>query len=381
MAEATGGPAGTSRPVGSAPAALCEAVAAFAHPRRSGSAGADEALAWIEERLRALGVTPVRDAFTFDDRPLSIGLPCLLGAVALAFVVSAAEAVRGVALAVAWGGAGAVVLLLNRARHWMDRPGRVPSANVFAASGSAPQILLMAHWDSKSQWVSFRGRTGLAAAAGAAALSWTGIAALASPPPVASTLAAASVALLVAAAAVTRNGNASPGALDNASGVVAVLEVLRRVRAEAAPVSVGVVFTGAEEEGLVGATRFARTHPFEPDTFVLNLDTVGGQGPVLLTRHDRAAATSAFVARLEAAAERTGHRLHHRLVPFPAAVDSAALARAGIPAVTLASGTAASTYCHLHRPSDALAVVDGAGLARVVDIVVAFVRDTAARSA
>ena len=76
----------------------------------------------------------------------------------------------------------------------------------------------------------------------------------------------------------------SPGAGDNGVGVAAVLETLRALRAYG-PLSrdVIVLFSDAEELGLLGAQAFVREHRWVQDiACVVNLDGRGNRGPVLL---------------------------------------------------------------------------------------------------
>ncbi|EYF02595.1 M20/M25/M40 family metallo-hydrolase [Chondromyces apiculatus] len=77
----------------------------------------------------------------------------------------------------------------------------------------------------------------------------------------------------------------SPGASDNASGVAAILEVMRAARARG-PLrnDVVVLFTDAEEGGMLGAHAFAEAHPWarKVRAFV-NLDARGSGGvPVIV---------------------------------------------------------------------------------------------------
>lgn len=68
----------------------------------------------------------------------------------------------------------------------------------------------------------------------------------------------------------------SPGADDNASGVVVMLEAAR-VAAESPPADAGLTFVafGAEEQGLLGARKLVASRKLPKDTMVLNLDMVG----------------------------------------------------------------------------------------------------------
>lgn len=76
-----------------------------------------------------------------------------------------------------------------------------------------------------------------------------------------------------------------PGAADAGAGVVAILEVLRALKAGAALRNdLLILFTDGEEEGLVGASAFVRDHPdiAQRVGVVLNLEARGSSGTVLM---------------------------------------------------------------------------------------------------
>ncbi len=75
----------------------------------------------------------------------------------------------------------------------------------------------------------------------------------------------------------------SPGVGDDASGVAAILETLRAIKDDTLPNDLIVVFTDAEEPGLLGAEAFANRHAFASDVkMILNFDARGDRGPVYL---------------------------------------------------------------------------------------------------
>ncbi len=75
----------------------------------------------------------------------------------------------------------------------------------------------------------------------------------------------------------------SPGVGDDAVGVATILETLRAIKDEALPNDLIVVFTDAEEPGLLGAEAFANLHPLASDVkMILNFDARGDRGPVYL---------------------------------------------------------------------------------------------------
>ncbi len=76
-----------------------------------------------------------------------------------------------------------------------------------------------------------------------------------------------------------------PGAGDNASGVAALLEVVRALRASGQPMRnpLMVLFTDGEEIGMLGAQAFFGHHPWAKDVaLVLNFDSRGSRGPVYM---------------------------------------------------------------------------------------------------
>jgi hypothetical protein len=77
----------------------------------------------------------------------------------------------------------------------------------------------------------------------------------------------------------------SPGAGDDSSAVAVMLETLRALRQQGAPLRNGVVclFSDAEETGLDGAEAFVYSHPWAKEIgLVLNFDARGNSGPALM---------------------------------------------------------------------------------------------------
>ncbi|HEY3933943.1 MAG TPA: M20/M25/M40 family metallo-hydrolase [Gemmatimonadales bacterium] len=75
-----------------------------------------------------------------------------------------------------------------------------------------------------------------------------------------------------------------PGAGDDAAGVAAILETLRALHSSPSLArDVIIVFSDAEEEGLLGAEAFVNLHPWAKDVgTVLNFDGRGDTGPVYM---------------------------------------------------------------------------------------------------
>ncbi|MGH3922863.1 MAG: M20/M25/M40 family metallo-hydrolase, partial [Pseudonocardiaceae bacterium] len=76
-----------------------------------------------------------------------------------------------------------------------------------------------------------------------------------------------------------------PGASDNGANVAAILEIVRALKAGAHPANdIGVVFTDAEEQGLLGARAFVDSGRVSDPccTVVLNLEARGTSGPAVM---------------------------------------------------------------------------------------------------
>lgn len=370
-------------------ASIAEALRLLARPRLAGTPTEIELRRRVAETLAALGCSVREEPFAYDPFWVRQGFGYVLGAAALVLVAGAFGPHPLAAAGVAFVLVAPLILVAGTGSPRIDRRPRQCSANLVATlDGSSsqargrmrpPDVVLMAHIDSKSQGVSFVARSACATV-GLGSLVVGTIALAAGAPELLGRGLLLVAALGTAPLAVGATGNASPGALDNATGVAVVLELMKRFAADARTgLSVAAVITSAEEDGLVGAHRFAEAHAAALGrALVVNVDTIGPGDRLVLLVHGRRAATSRVLARacaaLDRAASTSGMRLVRRRVPFPAGVDSHPLARAGVPALSLATGGVRDTFRHLHRPSDTLARVDVAAVVRVVDVVERAVR-------
>jgi hypothetical protein len=137
----------------------------------------------------------------------------------------------------------------------------------------------------------------------------------------------------------------SRGARDNGSGVVAALAF---AEASSDPAT-GILITGAEEFGLVGARMFAQGSRGLAGVEVINLDTIDDAGPLFVVSHD--AAGEAAAARVAALLQPLGLPVRIRRLPLGILVDSLPLARAGAAAVTVGRLTW-RTLETIHTPAD-----------------------------
>ncbi|WP_437285140.1 M20/M25/M40 family metallo-hydrolase [Sorangium sp. So ce406] len=149
----------------------------------------------------------------------------------------------------------------------------------------------------------------------------------------------------------------SPGAADDGSGVVALLETLRALRS-GAPLrnDVLLLFTDAEEGGILGGRAFMAEHPLRGEVRIaLNFDARGAGGVVAM--FDTGPGDAWPVRELA------------RVAPYPVAsslfpevarrmghsTDLSVFKRAGIPGLNFAFSDAAA---HYHAPSDTLSNLD-----------------------
>jgi Zn-dependent M28 family amino/carboxypeptidase len=228
----------------------------------------------------------------------------------------------------------------------------------------------MAHRDTKSQPVplSFRGP-----AVVLGIVVWIGllVAALlhaAQPLPGGLIVALGSLAVVTGVILVfCYVDNRSPGALDNASGVVAALGIAARER-EAGDVA--FLITDAEELGLAGASAVAANLPAVFG--VINLDGLDDTGTFYVFERfgimrKRGLAPHLAVALLQEA-EALGLDADRRDLPFGIPVDHIPIVRAGIPALTVMRGTMKSLR-RVHRPIDDLDHLRGDGVEKAIDLV------------
>jgi hypothetical protein len=194
---------------------------------------------------------------------------------------------------------------------------------------------LTAHYDSKGQPLSMAGRLLLVALALAIV-----------PAVLLATLAGASpwwwlATLVLPAAFLALNiaTDGTPGAVDNASGVLAVLAALDLLPADA---PVGAILLDGEELGLVGARALVRERAnLLDDTSVINFDGIDDRGEVVAFAHRPGPVTRSV-------AERLGARPRRRL---PVVVDGLALAQASRECLTIMKGDW-GTMRVVHTPRD-----------------------------
>jgi hypothetical protein len=214
---------------------------------------------------------------------------------------------------------------------------RREDANVVATRGGRDQVRrwIVAHLDSKAQGHSMAGRlvTLWALLASIGSLGLLCLVRWLTGSPIPWPAAGAGAVATVLAGAFTGRGRlsgTSPGARDNGTGVLALLEAARR----SVDPRTGFLVTGAEEFGLVGSRIFARLAGRLEGCEVINLDTLADRGRLFIVTHDRR--SQSLAARLRTTLQPLGVPIQIRRLPPGILVDSLPPARRGAAAVTLA---------------------------------------------
>ena len=340
----------------------------LAAPRLVGSAAHRRARSVLSAELSNRGFTVEEHRFRASAVRLR-GVALTGGALALAGLAAAIRTIWGPGaggLALWASGLTAVATLAAVLAAWVRRPPAPQGVNLIATRAGPPPMWLVAHYDSKGQGLSMRGRLAAVAAsvmgagllAGALAVSLAGAAAhpawwLAGAVP-------AAVGGYGLLAAGVRND--SPGAVDNATGVLAVLAVADGLPAGA---RIGVVLTDAEELGLLGAGALARERAdLFREAVVVNFDGIDDAGRVVAFAHRPGPVTDAIAVVLGARRARW----------LPVLVDGVPLGRVSREAVTLLKGDFA-TMGVVHTPRDVPGRLTLVGVEAVAAGVVAVLRD------
>jgi hypothetical protein len=255
------------------------------------------------------------------------------------------------AAAVAAAGLGALALLaLGIGLGWLAPGEAREDANLVGRRGEGPAgRWLVAHLDTKAQAQSMAGRLVAVWVVAAAIAALLGAALLRLSGPVPLGLAAPGALLAVLAGALSGRGRLrgrSRGARDNGSGIAAVLAAA----AASTDPGTGILITGAEEFGLVGARVFAQLEGGRlAGVEVINFDTIDQAGDLYLVSHERRGAALAAACAPRVAA--VGPAVRRRRLPVGILVDSLPLARAGAAAITIGRLTW-DTLRLIHTPQD-----------------------------
>jgi hypothetical protein len=333
-------------------------------PRFAGSPEEAQARARCREELERAGFSCRDLPFEYSQWPGRWGPPLAALIQTLTILAVAHMAVHsGPLWALIIGAALVSALMLASAdakRRWTAvLPWqRARSVNLEARRGN-PVVWLVAHIDSKSQTVPMLIRIASSVALGAITAMALLILLLslvdAGPPVYAWHVLALAAVLGALPSMFCFVRNESRGALDNASGVAAVLIAAQTA---AAPQDLGVLITSGEELGLAGARAWAAGATL--GMLVVNCDTVDDAGS---WRCMYSGSKPAGIAQaVETIALKRGLKVAiGRMIPGILA-DSMAFADLGIESVTISRGNL-STLARLHTRRDNSHAFGGSGVA------------------
>jgi Peptidase family M28 len=327
----------------------------LALPREAGTPEVAQARELIAAHLKHLGYDVVSQRFTFAPSSL-LAFPTfgagLGGLSLLLFPALIVQSMPSWAAVVIWlaGLTALAIVATGIGLGWvpLGQPLR-EDANLIATRGEAPPSRwIVAHLDSKAQGHSMAGRLVAVWVTGIAVAGLTLLTLLRLRGVLPFEAAAAGLAIALVAGYLAGRGRIkgrSLGARDNGTGVVAALAA-----AAAAPdARVGILITGAEEFGLVGARVFAKLTPNLDAAEFVNVDTIDQEGKLYLVSHDAGGARLA--GALEPHLSGLAVQVQRRRLPLGIFVDSAPLARAHAPAVTVGRLTW-NTLRRIHTATD-----------------------------
>jgi hypothetical protein len=290
---------------------------------------------------------------------------------------SPAEALAiAIAGAVLCGVASRVLLRWGLTLRFMMRR----SSNLVAVRNhqDAPNLWLVAHLDSKSQTIRMLVRVGSVVTSGILfGLFIVTLAFRASRLPIAmgipegflqlqDVIAGLLTAVALLPVIFCFITNKSRGALDNATGVAAVIAAARSMNAS---VNAGIVITSGEELALAGARAFAATHPAK--AIAINCDTVDDGGKFICMVKGSQRKSAEAVAR---AASGVGETARVRGMIMGILADNVAFSDAGWDSCTLSRGNL-GTLARVHTSGDTPEKLDGTGIARAARILVATIEE------
>jgi len=265
------------------------------------------------------------------------------------------------------------------------KPRIYPGINLLASLAprktSKKQILLVAHYDSKAQRLSLPNRSLLMLCLFLLCLitsllylsaTFPGFPLLS--PPTRKEMAFLSAVTALCALMVYKNKtfDVSPGALDDASGVGVLLALAEAMKDEApAKVCVSFLITDAEEDGLLGAWSYVRSHREElslGNACILNLDAVGIEGRLMLLGGGR----SELATRLLALARERRIPLRRCFFLPGVLMDHMPFRRKGLEAASLFSFS--SKTFRIHTPKDTPDLLEEKGLEQVGELLLTLIR-------
>jgi len=346
----------------------------------------------LAKGLEEIGFEVELESFSYDLAPVEGMLRVTMlggaGVIAVAGWLAAQNPLWSMILtAILILGGGLVLGWSPWLEHLYRRSGPTQTANVVGRRrvvDPARRLVLMAHHDSKSQSLALPARMGATMGAvfglfGVALAAVVG--ALGRPDAVVGLGPVAGVVggLSLLALATLTSGNESPGGVDNAGSLAIVLALAARLGELPPDLELVILFTGAEEDHMVGAMRWLDAHDdelTECPTHSLNFDGAGSPGrTVLITRFGWG---RSFAPGLERAAVETATDLGlrvRRIIMAPAVgIDAIPFAHRGLECLSISSGSLGRATFAVHSADDVVENLDGPTMARIVDYAEAVIR-------
>lgn len=378
-------------------ARILEDAREIAFPRAAGSEGNLRARRIVVHKLREAGLAVNEEEFSYDIRIAFRAIRLMLITSALLVGGAGMLALRSAPLAL---GLLALAFLANAAlliwapgvERLYERDGPVKTANVIARRPARDRrltLILLAHYDSKSQNLTLPWRNALTVLAILGALglaAWLGLFAVSSAapgPPWLPAVLGGAAALSMLALSTLKSGNESPGGTDNAGSVALLFRLARELPAELDPGIELVFFSpSAEEDHMVGAMRWLDAHLGELESgpvYALNMDGAGSPGrPVIMEWYGPG---KSFAPRVAAAARRSAKRLGIRVrriwLPPAMGVDAIPFRARGIECLTFSSGSLGKETMAVHSKGDVAENLDPETLDRIYRLVRATALDLA----
>ena len=340
-------------------------------PRFAGTAGEAQAREFCRSELEKAGLTCTEREFEYSQWPGLWGPPVAGAAQLVTILIVARTARNGDPLTGLVLGLAVVVVLAivsrDARKRWVTGFPflRARAINLEASRGN-PSLWLVAHIDSKSQTVPMLYRIAsvvllnlmTVVAFAALLLQLSGNSDIQSYWLLISLV--AGIVALPSLLCFVRND--SPGSVDNASGVTAVLLAARLIPRQK---PLGILLTSAEELGLAGARAWAAGA--RRDTKLVNCDTIDDAGEWLCMHTGARPVLSERAATL---AQSLGFNVRvRRLIPGILA-DSVAFSDRGLEAVTISRGSLA-TLARIHTRSDNSTHMIGSGTAEAAALLAA----------
>ena len=373
-------------------------ISQLAYPRAIGSIGESRAKAYIVAQLAVLGLNVKREQFGFTLFPAEV-LPRLISAIYTVGVIVVCWTTSRQPLSASLLCVGMLLIALSLTRwqnrlEWLYGVGKAHSSeNIVATScppiEEAPNVIFVAHYDSKSQLLPI----GIRALCYCIAIG--GLIGLALITLLQSILKTQTLLPLIWTMAIpicscltllqfNFTQNRSPGAFDNASGVGVLLELARCFTENPLLHRVRLTFllAGAEEYGMCGALRYIQQHgtDYNPErTYVVNLDGVGAAGRLtLLTSYGipPVVTSKTLAPTMVACGKKIGIEVSKVYSPAGVGCDQLPIASRGFETVTLSSGGFGKAALQIHSKRDGINLIHLEMLQQVGDLLVCFADDT-----